>query len=75
MNEMLTTKVCQILAPVEKEYYRFMENELVEWVSLMLQCGAFQSYSSIVTPYEAQEFKRRADGSRELSKINEGSNY
>jgi hypothetical protein len=33
---MLTTKVCQILAPVEKEYYRFMENELVEWVSLML---------------------------------------
>jgi hypothetical protein len=53
MSEMLTNKVWQILAPVEKEYFRFMENELVEWVSLMLSCGAFQSYSSIVTPYEA----------------------
>jgi len=53
MNELLNNKVWQILAPVEKEYYRFMENELVEWVTLMLQCGAFQSYSSIVTPYES----------------------
>jgi hypothetical protein len=53
MSEMLTNKVWQILAPVEKEYFRFRENELVEWVSLMLSCGAFQSYSSIVTPYEA----------------------
>ena len=41
MNELLNNKVWQILAPVEKEYYRFMENELVEWVSLMLSCGAF----------------------------------
>lgn len=41
MNELLSNKVWQILAPVEKEYYRFMENELVEWVSLMLQVGAF----------------------------------
>jgi hypothetical protein len=41
MNELLNNKVWQILAPVEKEYYRFMENELVEWVSLMLQVGAF----------------------------------
>ncbi len=53
MNEILHNKVWQILQPVEKEYYRFMENELVEWVSLMLQVGAFQSYSSIVTPYES----------------------
>lgn len=53
MNELLNNKVWQILAPVEKEYYRFMENELVEWVTLMLQCSAFQSYSSIVTPYES----------------------
>ena len=75
MNELLNNKVWQILAPVEKEYYRFMENELVEWVTLMLQCGAFQSYSSIVTPYESQEFRRKPDGSRELSKINEGLNY
>jgi hypothetical protein len=36
MNELLNNKVWQILAPVEKEYYRFMENELVEWVTLML---------------------------------------
>ena len=36
MNELLNKKVWQILGPVEKEYYRFMENELVEWVSLML---------------------------------------
>ena len=41
----------------------------------MLACGAFQSYSSIVTPYEAQEFKRRPDGTKYLNKINEGSNY
>lgn len=41
MSELLNNKVSLILAPVEKEYYRFMENELVEWVSLMLQCGAF----------------------------------
>jgi hypothetical protein len=36
MNEFLTTKVCQILATVEKDYFKFMENELVEWVSLLL---------------------------------------
>lgn len=36
MKEVLHTKVWQILAEVEKEYSRFMENELVEWVSLML---------------------------------------
>jgi hypothetical protein len=54
MNELLNNKVWQILHEVEKEYYRFMENELVEWVSVMLQCGAFQSYSSIVTPNESQ---------------------
>ena len=36
MSELLHNKVWQILAPVEKEYYKFMENELVEWVSLML---------------------------------------
>jgi hypothetical protein len=52
-----------------------MESELVEWVNLMLSCGAFQSYSSIVTPYEAQEFKKKADGTRVLCKINEGFNY
>jgi hypothetical protein len=52
-----------------------MEHELVEWVSLMLQCGAFQSYSCIVTPYEAQEFRRLPDGSRELLRVNEGQNY
>jgi hypothetical protein len=36
MNELLNNKVWQILATVEKDYYKFMENELVEWVSLML---------------------------------------
>lgn len=41
MSELLQNKVWQILQPVEREYYRFMENELVEWVSLMLQVGAF----------------------------------
>lgn len=75
MNELLSNKVWQILAPVEKEYYRFMENELVEWVSLMLQVGAFQSYSSIVTPYESHEFKKKADGTRGFLKINEGENF
>lgn len=75
MNELLNNKVWQILAPVEKDYYKFMENELVEWVSLMLQCGAFQSYSSIVTPNESQEFKKKAGGKLELQKINEGQNY
>jgi hypothetical protein len=62
---------------VERDYYRFMESELVEWVGLMLQCGAFQSYSSIVTPNEAQEFRRRTDGGKgkELVRVNEGQNY
>jgi hypothetical protein len=36
MSELLNNKVWQILATVEKDYYKFMENELVEWVSLML---------------------------------------
>lgn len=62
MNEVLSTKVCQILSQVEKDYFRFMETELVEWVSLMLQVGAFQSYSSIVSPNEA-------------TKAQEGMNY
>ncbi len=52
MREILNAKIQQLLAPVEKDYIYFMENELVEWVSLMLECGAFQSYNSIVTPYE-----------------------
>ena len=52
MREILNDKIQQLLAPVEKDYIYFMENELVEWVSLMLECGAFQSYNSIVTPYE-----------------------
>jgi hypothetical protein len=52
MREILNAKIQHILAPVEKDYIYFMENELVEWVSLMLECGAFQSYNSIVTPYE-----------------------
>lgn len=72
MSELLNNKVWQILATVEKDYYKFMENELVEWVSLMLECGAFQSYSSIVTPNESQEFKKRPGGRLELQKINEG---
>ena len=76
MNEILHPKIWQILSQVEKDYYKFMETELVEWVSLMLQCGAFQSYSSIVTPNESQEFKKKkTDGKKELSKINEGQNY
>ena len=52
MREILNAKIQQLLAPVEKDYIYFMENELVEWVSLLLECGAFQSYNSIVTPYE-----------------------
>lgn len=77
MNEILQTKVWQILQQVEKDYFRFMETELVEWVSLMLQCGAFQSYSSIVAPNEAQEnIKKQGDGGKkELGKASEGQNY
>lgn len=41
-----------------------MESELVEWVNLMLSCGAFQSYSSIVTPYEAIEYKKGTNGTK-----------
>jgi hypothetical protein len=36
MNEILNNKVWQILSPVEKDYFKFMETELVEWVSVML---------------------------------------
>ena len=36
MNEILHPKIWQILSQVEKDYYKFMETELVEWVSLML---------------------------------------
>jgi hypothetical protein len=53
MSEILNNKVWQILAPVEKEYYKFLETESVEWTSLLLSVGAFQSYSSIVTPNES----------------------
>jgi hypothetical protein len=52
-----------------------MECELVEWVNLMLACGAFYSYSSIVTPNEDQIYKKKSNGTRVFDKINEGNNY
>lgn len=36
MRELLNTKIWQILAQVEKDYYKFIETEFVEWSSLML---------------------------------------
>ena len=50
MSEILKNPVWQILQQVERDYYRFMESELVEWVNLMLHTGVFQSFSSIVLP-------------------------
>jgi hypothetical protein len=50
MNEVIKNKIWQILAQIEREYLKFVESELIEWVNLMLAMGVFQSYSSVVTP-------------------------
>jgi hypothetical protein len=65
------------LAEIEREYLKFVESELVEWVNLMLQMGVFQSFSSVVAPNMAnfQEFKKKSDGSRVILPANEGQNF
>lgn len=59
---------------IERDYNKFMESELVEWVNLMLETGIFQSYSSVVTPNQShyQEFKKKSDGSKIILPANEG---
>jgi len=77
MNEVLRPKVALLLAQIEREYLAFIEGELVEWVSLMLAMGVFQSHSSVVSPNQAnyQEFKSRQDGSKIILPASEGQNY
>lgn len=74
MKILLKNKVWQLLAQIEKEYFDFMECELVEWVNLMLTVGAFQSYSSVVTPNQCHysEFQKRSDGSKIILPASEG---
>jgi hypothetical protein len=74
MNEVLHSKISQLLFQVEREYHQFMQTQFVEWATLLLECGVFQSYSSIVTPNQSQfqEFKKKSDGSKIIVKAKEG---
>lgn len=50
-----------------------MSCHMVEWVNLMLNLGVFQSYTSIVSPFEPTDSGR--GGKKMTEKMKEGLSY
>lgn len=44
---------------IELEYQKFVQNDMVQWINLMLNTEVFQSYASIVTPNESTDLKNK----------------
>lgn len=57
-----------ILAQVEQDYKTFMECDLTCWVGIMLECGLFESYQSIVAPNESLATQRQEPATNPFTK-------